>query len=278
MENDELISFVIPCFNDYQFIEQAIASALNQTYSNIEIIVVDDGSDAKTKVVLKKLEPKITKLITQENKGQSTARNVGIREAKGKYIVTLDSDDFFEPSFCEKAIIIIAEKPRIKIVSCYTQLLFEDGSSNIFETVGGELGSFLCKNNALGSSLFRKQDWENCTGYDENMKEGLEDWEFHIRLLQHGGFAEIIKEPLYTYRKRLNTTTAKAETLKYELLHYIYLKHQDLYKENFELFVKHLLYKLELEEKEKVKNTQRLEFRIGKVILKPLRYINSLLR
>jgi hypothetical protein len=130
----------------------------------------------------------------------------------------------------------------------------------------------------LGSALFRKEDWLFCGGYDETMNQGLEDWEFYIRLLKEGGKAEVISEPLYTYRKRENTTTAKAESFKYELLNYIYLKHQDLYKDNFELFVKHILYRLEREEKEKIKNTQRLEFQIGKVILKPARFIKSLFK
>ncbi|MBK5208347.1 MAG: glycosyltransferase family 2 protein, partial [Flavobacteriaceae bacterium] len=103
-------------------------------------------------------------------------------------------------------------------------------------------------------------------------------WEFYIRLLKNGGNALVIHEPLYTYRKRSNTTTDKADDKKYELLKYIYLKHQELYEIHFEVFLNHLLYKLEREEKEKIKNTQRLEFKIGKGILFPLRYIKSLFK
>lgn len=270
--NKSLVSVIIPCYNDAHYIEQAVHSALNQTYSNIEVIVVDDGSNPETKVVLKNLERHIKKLITQENQGQSTARNVGIKEANGAYILVLDSDDFFESSFCEKAISTLALKNEIKIVSCHTQLLFDDGRREVFEMMGGNLACFLCKNYALGSAMFRKEDWLSAGGYDENMKQGYEDWEFYIRLLKYGGSAEIIQEALYTYRKRRNTTTDKANTKKYELLHYIYSKHQELYKANFEMFVNHLLYNLEREEKGKIKNTQRLEFRIGKAILKPFRY------
>ena len=96
MYADSLISIIIPCYNDAQYIEQAVNSALNQTYINKEVIVIDDGSNFETKAVLKKLEPKITKLITQENKGQSTARNVGIREAKGNYILQISKGNTTE--------------------------------------------------------------------------------------------------------------------------------------------------------------------------------------
>ncbi|MDD3722641.1 MAG: glycosyltransferase family A protein [Lutibacter sp.] len=101
MKNNNSISIIIPCYNDAQYIEQSVLSALNQTYQNKEVIVVDDGSNAETKAVLKKLAPQITKLITQENQGQSTARNVGIKEAKGEYILVLDSDDFFKKQLDE---------------------------------------------------------------------------------------------------------------------------------------------------------------------------------
>lgn len=278
MINVSLISIIIPCYNDALYIEQAIDSALNQTYPYKEVIVVDDGSNEETKKILKSLESKITKLITQENQGQSNARNTGIQAAKGKFILTLDSDDFFESTFCEKAITIISGNDNVKIVSCYANLLFENGLNNIFQTEGGDLQSFLCKNFALGSALFRLEEWKVSGGYDEKMKQGFEDWEFYVRLLKTGGIAEIIQEPLYNYRKRHNTTTDKANKIKYELLSYIYLKHQDLYKANFEIFIKHILYRLEREEKEKNKNTQRLEFKIGKMILRPLRFIKSLFK
>ncbi|MBU3822740.1 glycosyltransferase family 2 protein [Flavobacteriaceae bacterium XHP0103] len=273
-----LVSFVIPCYNDAQYIEQSVNSALNQTYKPIEVIVVDDGSDEETKKVLKTLEPKITKLITQDNQGQSTARNAGINEANGDFIVTLDSDDFFEPTFCEKALDAFMDNTEVKLVSCYTYLLYENGNKEVFKTAGGKLPSFLCKNHALGSAMFRKKDWEFCGRYDENMTFGYEDWEFYIRLLTNGGYAVSIKEPLYTYRKRNNTTTNKANEKKYELLKYIYLKHQNLYKENFETFINHILYYWEREEKSKIKNTQKLEFRIGKATLRPFRLIKSVFK
>ena len=278
MENAPLISIIIPCFNDAEYIEQAVLSALNQTYSYKEVIVVDDGSDLETKTVLKKLEPFITKLITQENKGQSTARNVGIRESKGKYILALDSDDYFESSFCEKAVALFQQKEIIKIVTCQANLIFDKAKSYVFTPNGGTIANFLLVNSALGTSMYKKTDWESCGGYDETMRNGFEDWEFFIRLLKNEGVAEVIQEPLYNYRKRIDSTTSAANKMKYELLNYIYNKHQDLYKLHFNLFVSHLLSRIEGEEFEKIKNTKRIDFKLGNAILSPLRFIKSLRR
>ncbi|TDE53941.1 glycosyltransferase [Flavobacterium sp. GT3P67] len=277
MQNNILVSIVIPCFNDAQYIEQAVNSALNQSYPYKEIIVVDDGSNIETKAVLQKLLPIITKLITQENQGQSTARNMGIREAKGEYILVLDSDDYFEPSFCEKAVLVLKDT-NIKIVACHIVRFNNEKKIDEFRHKGGDLSVLILNNQATGSVMFRKNDFIKIGGYDQLMRTGLEDWEFYIRILQNGGLFYIIKEPLFNYRMRSDSTTSKANLLKYELLNYIYTKHRDLNIAYFDLFVGHLLYRIEREEIEKIKNTQRLEFKIGKAILKPFRWIKSLIK
>jgi glycosyltransferase involved in cell wall biosynthesis len=279
LEKSHLISIVIPCYNDADYIEQAIDSAMNQTYPFKEIIVVDDGSNNKTKMVLKSLDHKIDKLIAQENLGQSTARNSGIKHSTGHYVLVLDSDDFFENSFCEKAIEIFDNNAEVKLVTCYANLLFGDKKdSHVYMPKGGRVSSFLTSNSALGSAMFKKEDWNICDGYDESMRTGLEDWEFYIRLLSKGGLAEVIKEPLYSYRKRENTTTNKANLLKYDLLRTIFAKHKDLYIKHYDEFINQLVSKIEKEEKEKNKNRSRIEFVIGQSILKPIRWIKSIFK
>ena len=278
MENKPIISIIIPCFNDAQYIEQAINSALKQTYPNKEVIVVDDGSNAETKAVLKKLVPKITKLITQQNKGQSTARNVGIKEAKGDYILVLDSDDYFEPTFCEKAMTVFESRKDVKLISSFINKLIDGKSIDIFKSHGGDISQFLSNNQATGSCMFIKSEFKRVSGYDESMRNGFEDWEFYIRLLKDGGINYVIPEPLFNYRLRKDSTTSKANKIKYELLQYIYLKHQDLYKANYELFITHLLSRIEREEMEKIKNLNRIEYKIGFNILRPLRFIKRLFK
>jgi hypothetical protein len=278
MEIKPLISIIIPCYNDAKYIEQSVNSALNQTYSNKEVIVVDDGSNAATKAVLKRLAPQIAKLITQENKGQSTARNVGVKEAKGDYILVLDSDDYFESTFCEKAIEVFESRKDVKLISSFVNKLNDGKIIDIFKSQGGNISQFLSNNQATGGCAFLKSDFEKINGYDELMKKGFEDWEFYIRLLKDGGSSYVIPEPLFNYRLRNDSTTSKANKIKYELLQYIYLKHQDLYKANYDLFITHLLSRIEREEMEKLKNLNRIEYKIGFNILRPLRFIKRIFK
>lgn len=273
---NNLVSVVIPCFNDAKYIEKTVLSVLNQSIGDVEVIVVDDGSDETTKAVLKKIEYQIAKLITQENKGQSAARNNGIKAASGTYILVLDSDDYFEPTFCEKAVCIL-ENREIKLVTSYTKR-FNDSYCDNHYPQGGDLKDFLMYNQATGSAMFRKMECIAVGGYDETMRFGFEDWEFYIRLLEKGGKAFVIPEFLFHYRLKENSTTSRANKIKYQLQYFIYEKHKALYVLYFQDFITHLLKKIEREETEKIKNTERLEFKIGKAILQPFRWIKFRLK
>ena len=84
-------------------------------------------------------------------------------------------------------------------------------------------------------AIFRKEAWCNVGGYDENMPhQGFEDWEFYIRLVKERGSAYVIPELLFNYRLKENSTTTKANKIKHELLHYIYIKHRELYMAHFD--------------------------------------------
>lgn len=100
MENTPKVSVIIPAYNAESYIDKAIESLMNQTFKNIEIIVVNDGSTDKTKEVLEKFNQ--IKVITQLNKGSSQARKVGYEISSGEYIIFLDSDDFIDLDYIEK--------------------------------------------------------------------------------------------------------------------------------------------------------------------------------
>jgi hypothetical protein len=274
-----LVSIIITCYNDADYVEEAISSAVEQSYENKEVIVVDDGSGEKTKLILRKNENKINRLIFQENKGLSAARNTGIRASRGKYIVVLDGDDYFEPTFCEKAIEFVRSSRRqAKIVTCQARRFNREGTIDVFTPAGGGLENFLFQNSAVGNALFAKEDWKKVGGYDEKMDQGYEDWEFYLRLLIQGGEAVVVPEPLFNYRQKHDSMRIRANKIRYELWEYIFFKHEKLYRENFAPLVLHFIRKLKEEEREKIKNRNRLEFKIGKNLLAPVRVMKSIIK
>lgn len=276
MSGTPKISIVIACFNDPDVVK-AVNSASLQTYPNKEIIVIDDGSNGETKNAIKTVEKLIDILITQQNYGQSIARNNGIKKANGDYILNWDSDDFFEPSFCEKAIKHFQEDENIKIVSCYAQRFNEKGKIDDFIPMGGDISSFLFSNAALGSAMFLKKDWLECGGYEEKLPIlGFEDWELYIQLLKKGGYAYIIPELLFNYQVRHGSTTQRIKTLKEEKFKVIINKHIELYKVNFEKLIEVLFERVARERNETLRKENSYNYKLGSFILRPLRFFKSL--
>lgn len=132
MENTSKISIVIPAYNAETHIEKAIKSLLDQTFKNIEIIVVNDGSTDKTEEILEKFNQ--IKVITQLNKGSSQARKIGYEVSSGEYIMFLDSDDFIDLDYIEKMYKqIVISKADI----CISDIFYLEGNSKnlIFENI-----------------------------------------------------------------------------------------------------------------------------------------------
>ena len=115
MEKNPKVSVIIPTYNSAQFIIETLESVFAQTYKNYEVIVVDDGSTDNTKEVLKPYMSKI-RYIYKENGGPASARNVGIKNARGEYIAFLDSDDLWLPEKLEKQIRYFEKHPEIDMV------------------------------------------------------------------------------------------------------------------------------------------------------------------
>lgn len=103
---DSLISIIVPVYNTENYLEKCLYSLVNQTYKNIEIIIIDDGSPDNSMNIIQKfvLADNRVKVISQKNQGLSGARNTGMNNANGDYIMFIDSDDWIETDTCEKAI------------------------------------------------------------------------------------------------------------------------------------------------------------------------------
>lgn len=116
----ELVSVIIPVYNGERYIHRCLESLFRQTYTNIEIIVIDDGSKDTTADICRKLAVRDSRIIfsVQENKGVSAARNKGLELAKGEYVCFVDADDYVDKSFVESHIKMIKSDPQIDISVC----------------------------------------------------------------------------------------------------------------------------------------------------------------
>lgn len=268
MSRDKL-SIVITCFNDHLYLEEAVDSAYSQTWKNKEIILVDDGSNKVTKTAIDRVKSKVDVLISQENLGVSAARNNGIKASTGEFILILDSDDYYESEFSEKAIQVLKDYPNVKLVTSLVNW-FSDKDSVLFKPEGGILKDFLLRNQVL-NVLYRKRDFEVSGGYDEKMDAGFEDWELYLRILKDRGEAKVIPEVLFNYRNKPKSRNKTANLRKYELLEYIYVKHSELYKANFEFFIQEWLESVKKSEAFKQRVMDSMDYKVGNKFLKPIR-------
>ena len=212
------VSIVIPCYNQARFLPDAIESALNQTYKNVEVIVVNDGSPDNTSAIAK-LYPKV-RLIEKENGGLSSARNAGIKNAAGGWIITLDADDKLHPEYVEKTI------GQNDIVCTRIEFFGARKGTWKSDLVHPDHSDFICSNHINCSSLFKKDVWTLAGGFDENMRKGYEDWEFWIRATKCGFNVTILDDTLFYYRKHTTPSMYNdARANHNSIISYMRIKH-----------------------------------------------------
>ncbi|WP_373495021.1 glycosyltransferase family 2 protein [Aquiflexum sp.] len=227
-----LTSVIIPCYNQALFLEETVNSVLNSNYSNFEIIIVDDGShDHSAKIALKIHEkhPEKIHVIMQENAGPANARNVGIKAARGKYILPLDGNDKISKDYIEEAVTIFEKNQNVKVVYCEAEK-FGDKSGQ-WKLKPFSRKALALDNMIFVSALYRKSDWERCGGYDPRMTWG-EDWEFWINMLKSGG--EVVKLPITGFYYRIREGSRRKSTdkeAKQKTIDLINEKHIDFLKE-----------------------------------------------
>jgi glycosyltransferase involved in cell wall biosynthesis len=193
-----LVSVVIPIFNYGQQFEKTLQSVFNSTYKNIEIIVVNDGSTDE--YVLQKLDsiknhPNI-KVINQINSGPSEARNKGIRNSNGEFILPLDADDKIEPEYIQSCVNILKRDKNISPVYCDTIHIGQ--SQGIEKRPEWSMDRLIQGPFIVNCSMFHKEAFDKCDGYDTSLF-GWEDYDLWIRMGKNGYKGHRIPKPLFTY-------------------------------------------------------------------------------
>lgn len=232
--NIPLVSVIIPCYNTYEYIQETLDSVFSQTYQNIEVIAIDDGSTDSTLQKLyenQEIHPQL-KVITQKNTYYIIARNNAVKYAKGKYLIFLDSDDKIAPEYIEKCCEIAEQDQNIAAV--YSMADFFDAKNEPWQLPEFRLPDFLYRNCIYVSALIRKSEFDKVGGFDENLTQ-FEDWDLYISLVKNGGKVYRLPETLFYYRQRedLSSVTNTASKQKVsDNMFKIYSKHYDFYIEN----------------------------------------------
>lgn len=281
--NSKLVSIIVPCYKQAHYLSEALQSVLEQTYSNWECIIVNDGSPDETETVAKGWIAKDSrfKYLYKENGGLPSARNAGIKTANGEFILPLDADDILHPDYLKKTIPVLENNPALAIVSCYTEFFMNKITNIVHELkpIGTTYHALMFQNTLVATSLFRKKSWEGVGGYDESMLKGFEDWEFWIAILKEGLEYRVMEEFLFYYRKSKKSMLVDTRN-KYaeENMEYIFKKHKELYISHFDNTVDVLLYFIKTHRLNDVKIKNSLDYKIGKIIMKPFRMLSLLLQ
>lgn len=180
-----MVSFVIPNYNHAGYLGDAIRSALAQTYANIEVIVVDDGSTDDSRTVATQFGERI-RYMYQRNAGLSAARNTGVQAAHGEYIALLDADDLLEPAYAERLLTALAQVPGAEGAYCGFRFVDQNNEPlNRIEqrTVPPEAlyGSLLNGNYWVPESLLARRDCYLASGEFDTSLRACEDWDVWLR-------------------------------------------------------------------------------------------------
>lgn len=210
-----LVSVIVPAYNVAEFIGDALNSVLAQTFSDNEIIVVNDGSP-DTEALERALKPYLSRIVylKQENRGVSAARNTGIRAARGSLLAFLDGDDIWLANYLEVQVKRIQADPTIDVL--YPNVLMFGGSSE-----AGEEFMTNCPSNGpvtFESLLLQECNVSNCSIarrdaivraglFDESLRS-VEDFDLWLRVIKQGGRIAYHREVLARYRRRSGSLTA----------------------------------------------------------------------
>lgn len=221
------VSIIVPIYNVEQYLEECVNSILNQTYNNIEVLLVDDCATDKSGDIAKQFEEKDSRckyIKREKNGGLSAARNTGIKNATGDFLCFIDSDDWISDDYVQ-SMLELAKKDNSEIVVCdYYMVIedrYEDGNSliQINNNSTKEEKIAYIRNHAC-TKMFKKEFWLNQgLMFPEDIKRG-EDMGVTIPLLTYANNISIINKNLYYYRQRVNSLSYKKERTKIDLSFY----------------------------------------------------------
>ncbi len=213
-----LISVVIPVYNGEKTIRQTIESVINQTFSNFELIVIDDGSQDSTLDIVRSISDSRLKVFSFPNAGLATSRNRGIQLASGDYISFIDADDLWTGNKLEAQLKALLDNPQAAVAFSWTDCIDESGQFSRrgnYTTVSGNVYAQLLLTDFIenGSNLLIRSEAFKKVGYFNESLPAAEDWDMWLRLAVNYEFV-VVPSPQVFYR--LSTTSMSANVVRQE--------------------------------------------------------------
>lgn len=274
------VSVIIPCYNQAQYLPEALASVQAQTFQAWECIIVNDGSPDNTAVVAQEWGKRDLRFryLEKPNGGLSSARNAGISAARGEFILPLDADDLIADSYLEKGLACFDDDPEKQVVTSHVQ--FFGAVQRLGKPSGVRLETLVYNNTIVCSSIFTKALWKMLGGYDEEMRSGFEDWDLWLRAADSGVVFKIIPEPLFKYRRRDSSMLEDAFSRRPEIMSYLVHKNAAIFQKHYVAAIlgrEREIARLESVITDIKQGRQSLlqskDYLLGRAILSPLRWI-----
>lgn len=224
-----LVSVVVPAYNMEQYVGDTLKSILASDYPRIEVLVVNDGSADNSLAIAQEYAEGDSRIrvIDQPNGGVCRARNHGIREAHGEYILPVDADDLLLPEFISWAVSVMEERPEVKVAVPKAE--FFGAKSGPWHLPKFSLSLLARKNMIPATALYRRADWERVEGYYEGL-QAREDWEFWIHMLKDGGAVEVSPEVGLRYRIHAHSKRTTDRRLKSQIIDTLNARHPEFFQ------------------------------------------------
>jgi len=201
------VSFIIPTYNNQKTIRNCLESIFNQSFTDFEIIVVNDGSTDKTRAILETYKDRLT-IIDKENGGAPSARNKGLENSMGEYVLFCDADIVFKKDALEKMVNVLSKNPDVSYVYSSFRHGWKKFKLNKFDAKKLQKLNYISTN-----SLIRRRDFP---GWDESLKK-FQDWDLWLTMLKSGHIGKWIPEVLFRAQTKDGLISSWLPSIAYKI-------------------------------------------------------------
>lgn len=272
-----VISVIMPCYNQAQYLHDALLSLIAQDYPHWECIIVNDESPDNTEEVALQWvnKDKRIKYFYKENSGVCDTRNCAVEQAVGEYILPLDADDKLGAQYLSQAMAVFRQNRNVKLVYSDAILFGERNEKIIYKEFDFE--KMLTENLISNSAIFRKSDFIESGGYNPNMVYGIEDWDFYLSLIKPSDIVIKLNAFHCYYRTKGDSRSIAVNEDKERnnaMLLRMFKNHIPLFLDYFNPVMDHL--EAEVYKKELQWHYNTKEYRFGRAIFAPYNRLKRL--